>query len=410
MDAFSRAFEAMRARPWHALGLAAIIAAGTVVLGALVALLAAFLFAAVAGQLVQQIGCSTSAFGSLGAGCGSLLDALGGALGQVLLIILLVLLVLGVGTIYLLGGLTGSAATALSGGGVRVDLSEYFRLANRHFARLLLLSVIFGLGLLLYGIVVIAIAWVARDTGVLVGLWLFVAFLGVVLLGIPAFSLGTAAVVLDDASGGEAFSAALRTMRRHPADVAGMTIILAVLAVVLSILTSQLSRPLETAGSLLGVYAGWVLGLFSQLVWLFYHRSVTQPASLSPLAGPLPGWTRPRPQQAGTAVRAGSSGRLGVLERGIARPDVRVRAGDVLVVGRDPRADIRLEDPQVSRRQATITTEGGVWVVCDLGATNPTRLLDRDGSVREVRGGPARVPYGQVSVGESLLTLYPIEA
>jgi S-DNA-T family DNA segregation ATPase FtsK/SpoIIIE len=99
-----------------------------------------------------------------------------------------------------------------------------------------------------------------------------------------------------------------------------------------------------------------------------------------------------------------------VLERGIARPDVRVRAGDVLVVGRDPRADVRLEDPQVSRRQATIATEGGVWVVSDLGATNPTRLLGRDGSVREVRGGPARVPYGQVSVGESLLTLYPIEA
>ena len=70
------------------------------------------------------------------------------------------------------------------------------------------------------------------------------------------------------------------------------------------------------------------------------------------LSGPLPPWARLLPP---------------------GRPALEVRPNRA-VVGRSSQADVRLEDPEVSRRHALLWREaGGVWVA-DLGSSNGTRL------------------------------------
>lgn len=123
-----------------------------------------------------------------------------------------------------------------------------------------------------------------------------------------------------------------------------------------------------------------------------------------PASAPTGRWVVP--ERAGSAVEV--FGRLGVLDRGNPRPEVRIRPGDVLIVGRDGAADVRLDDPQVSRRHATVAVEAGGWVVSDLGATNSTRVVDPSGAARVIRGTSSRMPYGQVALGNSFLTLYPL--
>ena len=45
-----------------------------------------------------------------------------------------------------------------------------------------------------------------------------------------------------------------------------------------------------------------------------------------------------------------------------------------LIVGRDEEADIRVNEPLVSKAHARIEPRGGVYVVYDLGSTNLTRV------------------------------------
>ena len=44
------------------------------------------------------------------------------------------------------------------------------------------------------------------------------------------------------------------------------------------------------------------------------------------------------------------------------------------VIGRGPDADVRVDDPEVSRRHATIKVEGDVAILQDLGSKNGTFL------------------------------------
>lgn len=48
--------------------------------------------------------------------------------------------------------------------------------------------------------------------------------------------------------------------------------------------------------------------------------------------------------------------------------------GDALAVGRDEDVAIRVDEPLVSRRHASIERRGEGWVVVDLGSTNFTRV------------------------------------
>ena len=105
-----------------------------------------------------------------------------------------------------------------------------------------------------------------------------------------------------------------------------------------------------------------------------------------------------------------ASARLGVVESGRALPTVTVRAGEALIVGRDPGADVRLTDARVSRRHLQIEHDTLGWLVRDLGATNPTRLLEPSGAVRDIRGEAVHLASGQLLLGDALVTLYPEDA
>lgn len=68
------------------------------------------------------------------------------------------------------------------------------------------------------------------------------------------------------------------------------------------------------------------------------------------------------------------------------------------VVGRGREADVRLDDPNISRRHVGFRVDGSDWVVEDLGSTNGTRL--NGGSLR----GPAVLRSGDVvQLGNTVL-------
>lgn len=60
---------------------------------------------------------------------------------------------------------------------------------------------------------------------------------------------------------------------------------------------------------------------------------------------------------------------------------------DVLVVGRDDTADIRVDEPLVSRAHARLERRGPSYVVLDLGSTNLTRVNGEVVAERELRHG-----------------------
>ena len=105
-----------------------------------------------------------------------------------------------------------------------------------------------------------------------------------------------------------------------------------------------------------------------------------------------------------TAQTAGA-GRVVVTEAGRST-GMGVALGQMIILGRDAGCGIPLADPRVSRRHASIQRVDGGWVVRDLGATNPTRLIRSGGQAAEVGQG-VRVDSGQLLVGDVLVTLYP---
>jgi hypothetical protein len=114
------------------------------------------------------------------------------------------------------------------------------------------------------------------------------------------------------------------------------------------------------------------------------------------------GWQAPVPTQAAPSA----SGRISYVEAG--RPNsLVVGTGQQVMIGRGATAGIRLTDPKVSREHATITFSGGGWLVRDLVATNPTRLLGTSGSA-QVINGEIRIASGQLLIGEVLVTLFPV--
>ena len=54
------------------------------------------------------------------------------------------------------------------------------------------------------------------------------------------------------------------------------------------------------------------------------------------------------------------------------RSDHRLDSGTEYRIGRDPAADIVVDDPRVSWRHATLKADGHSWVLADLGSTNGT--------------------------------------
>jgi pSer/pThr/pTyr-binding forkhead associated (FHA) protein len=59
----------------------------------------------------------------------------------------------------------------------------------------------------------------------------------------------------------------------------------------------------------------------------------------------------------------------------------------LVLIGRDEGADIRLEEPLVSRAHARIERRGARYVVLDIGSTNLTRVNGEVVGERELRHG-----------------------
>ncbi len=76
-----------------------------------------------------------------------------------------------------------------------------------------------------------------------------------------------------------------------------------------------------------------------------------------------------------------------------------VELGDVAIVGREGRVDIKLDVPSVSRRHCHIFRKRGGYWVTDLGATNPTRVNDIQVTSSPVLDGDL------VTIGEVVLKL-----
>jgi hypothetical protein len=117
------------------------------------------------------------------------------------------------------------------------------------------------------------------------------------------------------------------------------------------------------------------------------------PASDTDAAGPprnaLPG--RPR-----LVVTTGGKAAEGSPEsRG--EEQVLYLTHSVTVLGRAAEADLRLNDPGVSRRHAEIRQEGGELVVVDLGSTNGVRVNDAPVSRRPLQTGD-RVEIGSTTL------------
>jgi predicted component of type VI protein secretion system len=62
-------------------------------------------------------------------------------------------------------------------------------------------------------------------------------------------------------------------------------------------------------------------------------------------------------------------------------------AASPLLVGRDEDADIRVDEPLVSRAHARIERRGSAFFVLDLGSTNLTKVNGEAVSERELRDG-----------------------
>jgi pSer/pThr/pTyr-binding forkhead associated (FHA) protein len=59
----------------------------------------------------------------------------------------------------------------------------------------------------------------------------------------------------------------------------------------------------------------------------------------------------------------------------------------VLTVGRDEEADVRVDEPLVSRAHARLEPRAEAWFVIDLGSTNLTRVNGDVVSERELHHG-----------------------
>jgi pSer/pThr/pTyr-binding forkhead associated (FHA) protein len=107
---------------------------------------------------------------------------------------------------------------------------------------------------------------------------------------------------------------------------------------------------------------------------------------------------------AGSAPGEPAVGQLVVIEAGGSRI-VTVEPGKRLLVGRDAEAELRVSDPRVAERHATIERRGDMWAVQDIDAIRPTRLIDAWGTNRQVRG-ETTISSGQLVVGEVRITLF----
>jgi pSer/pThr/pTyr-binding forkhead associated (FHA) protein len=81
-----------------------------------------------------------------------------------------------------------------------------------------------------------------------------------------------------------------------------------------------------------------------------------------------------QPTEAASAVDLGVQREVAVLEWNDQRHEIAKRR---VVIGRSRDADVRVEDPNVSRRHAEVQQEGATWWVVDLDSTNGVEVAGK---------------------------------
>lgn len=90
----------------------------------------------------------------------------------------------------------------------------------------------------------------------------------------------------------------------------------------------------------------------------------------------------------------------------VAGPDVGARKPLVksIVVGRDPEASLALRDESVSWRHVRIEDRGGgEWAAVDLGSTNGTTHVPKNGEPHRIEGTITLAPGDRLSLGQTIL-------
>ena len=98
------------------------------------------------------------------------------------------------------------------------------------------------------------------------------------------------------------------------------------------------------------------------------------PAEVAPPGATMVYKPRTQPTEAASAVELGVEREVAVLSWSGQR---RVLDQQRSVLGRSRDADVRIEDPNVSRRHAEIVQEGSTYWLVDLGSTNGTEVDGR---------------------------------
>jgi hypothetical protein len=118
-------------------------------------------------------------------------------------------------------------------------------------------------------------------------------------------------------------------------------------------------------------------------------NAASDPAGAAPPAGALPGGPR-------LVVTTGGKASAGSPEsRG--EEQAVFLTHSVTVIGRAAEADVRLDDPGISRRHAEVRFESGAFVLVDLGSTNGVRVNDVATTRRQLSPGD-RVELGSTTL------------
>lgn len=106
-------------------------------------------------------------------------------------------------------------------------------------------------------------------------------------------------------------------------------------------------------------------------------------------------------------VLAAGAGRVALFDGGRSAGMQVLQPGQRIVAGRDHSSQLLVTDPAASRRHLEIMFDGAGWLVRDLGAMNPARVISGDAQGVVVSQTGLRMRAGQLTIGNAVLTLFP---
>jgi hypothetical protein len=102
-----------------------------------------------------------------------------------------------------------------------------------------------------------------------------------------------------------------------------------------------------------------------------------------------------------------AAGRVALFDGGRSAGMQVLQVGQRIVAGRDHSSQLLVTDPAASRHHLEILFDGQGWIVRDLGAMNPARVISGEASGALVSQSGLRMRAGQLTIGNAVLTLFP---